>query len=129
MAARIKKAVDRQCVPLLWFAARRGRVEGFLSRRLRSVERRIERRLGSLAVSASRPIVLLAPFSVLGHLAGRRHCVVWLRDLTGESEGVEALARQIRREAVRRGSGRCEMSPHRMSHGRHVRPGERTTGE
>lgn len=60
-------------------------------------------------------------------LARRGDCV--LRLPLVPLERVEALAGQIRREAVRRRSGRRQLSPHRMSHGRHVRPRERATGQ
>lgn len=115
--------------------ARRGRrVERLLSS-LRSVEcwYRIEGRtgIGSLALSARpRPEVLLGGGCRLGalvELTRRRHRVLGLPLVP--LERVEALAGQIRREAVRRRSGRRQLSPHRMSHGRHVRPRERAAGE
>lgn len=85
------------------------------------VERRLECRSGSLAVPAPGEVVL-GSLGSLVELAGGRDCVVRLRDLTWVPLEVEALAGQVRREAVGRRSGSCQVSPHRMSHGRHVRP-------
>lgn len=62
-------------------------------------------------------------------LARRRDDVLGLGFALVPLERVKPLAGQVRREAVGRGSCRCQLPPHRMSHSRHVRPGERTAGE
>lgn len=123
---------------LLGFAGRRGRVEALRLRGLWGVERRyrVERgtRVGSLAFSAGpRPEVLLgggSRLSAVVELAGGGDGVVRLWHLAlVPLERVEALARQVRREAVGRGSCRRQLPPHCVSHGRHVGPRERAPGE
>lgn len=90
---------------------------------------RIKRRawIGSLAVSAGPRTEVVFSGSLVVELTGRRHCVLGLVPLIPLE--VEALARQVRREAVGWGSGRRQLSPHCMSHSRHVRPRERTAWE
>lgn len=111
------------------FLSLRSRFELF--GRFRSVESwyGIEGRIGSLAFPAgSGPEVLFARFCFVEFARGG-HGILRLGFALVPLKRVEPLARQVRREAVGRGSCRCQLPPHRMSHGRHVGPREGASGE